>query len=57
MDTQHVHSQQQDRDLDHPNASDDEVEEEEELDEVMGYHFVNCTTLFVAYIYVNSGTQ
>lgn len=31
------------------------MDEEEELDEVNGYHFVNCTTLFVAYIYVNSG--
>jgi hypothetical protein len=30
-------------------------EDEEELDEVIGYHFVSCTTLFVAYIYVNSG--
>jgi hypothetical protein len=28
---------------------------DEELDEVIGYHFVNCTTLFVAYVYVNSG--
>eukprot|EP01036_Dinobryon_divergens_P027146 gene27146-35870_t len=33
------------------------MDEEEELDEVNGYHFVNCTTLFVAYIYVNSASK
>ena len=28
---------------------------DEEFDEVLGYNFVNCTTLFAAYVYVNSG--
>ena len=42
-----------------PEDEDEEglMDEEEELDEVNGYHFVNCTTLFVAYIYVNSGAS
>jgi hypothetical protein len=31
------------------------VEEEDDVDELMGYHFLGCTTLFVAYVYVNSG--
>ena len=42
-----------------PEDEDEEglMDEEEEFDEVNGYHFVNCTTLFVAYIYVNSGAS
>lgn len=40
-----------------PEGNEDEPEEEEDdLDEVIGYHFMECTTLFVSYIYVNSGT-
>jgi hypothetical protein len=31
------------------------AESDEEVDELMGYHFLGCTTLFVAYVYVNSG--
>ncbi len=34
---------------------DEEASAEEEMDEITGYHFVECTTLFVAYVYVNSG--
>jgi hypothetical protein len=30
-------------------------DEEDDLDELMGYHFLSCTTLFIAYVYVNSG--
>lgn len=47
----HDDSEHQDND-----ANEEEQEEEEDdLDEVIGYHFMECTTLFVAYIYVNSG--
>ena len=31
-------------------------EEDEEVDEVIGYQFMECTALFAAYVYVNSGT-
>jgi hypothetical protein len=36
-------------------SEDTAVEEEEDVDELMGYHFLGCTTLFAAYVYVNSG--
>ena len=42
-------------DASNSDSENEEAEEDEELDEINGYHFVNCTTLFVAYIYVNSG--
>ncbi|RYY68675.1 hypothetical protein EON63_24555 [archaeon] len=32
------------------------AEEEEEVEEVSGYHFMECTTLFVSYVYITSGT-
>ncbi len=35
----------------------EQEEEEDDLDEVIGYHFMECTTLFVSYIYVNSGKE
>jgi hypothetical protein len=31
--------------------------DDEEVDELMGYHFLSCTTLFVAYVYVNSASK
>jgi hypothetical protein len=36
-------------------TEEDQEDEEDDMDEVIGYHFMECTTLFVAYIYVNSG--
>jgi hypothetical protein len=30
-------------------------DDEDDVDELMGYHFLSCTTLFIAYVYVNSG--
>lgn len=30
-------------------------DEEEEVDELSGYHFMECTTLFVSYVYITSG--
>jgi hypothetical protein len=48
----------EDDDLSNVNGSDSgqqKSDEDEDIDEVIGYHFMECTSLFVAYIYVNSG--
>eukprot|EP00981_Chlorochromonas_danica_P003332 scaffold644_cov168-Ochromonas_danica.AAC.24 len=34
---------------------DEDDDEEEEVDEVSGYYFMDCTSLFVAYVYITSG--
>jgi hypothetical protein len=36
---------------------DDEGPDDDDVDEVTGYHFVDCTTLFVSYVYVNSAAK
>lgn len=36
---------------------DDPDAEEEEVDEVSGYHFMECTTLFVSYVYITSASK
>jgi hypothetical protein len=33
----------------------EEEAEEEEMDEVTGYHFMECATLFISYVYITSG--
>lgn len=38
-------------------TDDDDEEDEHELDEVIGYHFMACTTLFAAYVYVTSASK
>lgn len=36
-------------------SDEEQPEEENDIDEVTGYHFLECTALFTAYLYVNSG--
>jgi hypothetical protein len=31
------------------------LESDEEVEEVSGYHFIECTALFVSYVYITSG--
>eukprot|EP01031_Cornospumella_fuschlensis_P038219 gene38219-46440_t len=35
----------------------DIAEEEEEVEELSGYHFMECTTLFVSYVYITSASK
>lgn len=34
---------------------DEDDDEEEEVEEVSGYYFMDCTSLFVSYVYITSG--
>jgi hypothetical protein len=38
-------------------AEGEEGLDDDDVDEVTGYHFVDCTTLFVSYVYVNSAAK
>jgi hypothetical protein len=43
----------------HDDMDEEELEAEEEendMDEILGYHFMNCSLLYIAYVYVCSGT-
>eukprot|EP00601_Ochromonadales_sp_CCMP2298_P009776 CAMPEP_0173269114 /NCGR_PEP_ID=MMETSP1142-20121109/30703_1 /TAXON_ID=483371 /ORGANISM="non described non described, Strain CCMP2298" /LENGTH=873 /DNA_ID=CAMNT_0014205433 /DNA_START=275 /DNA_END=2895 /DNA_ORIENTATION=- len=36
---------------------DDEADSDDEMEEVTGYHFMDCVPLFVSYVYVNSASK
>jgi hypothetical protein len=35
----------------------DAEEEENDMDEILGYHFMNCSELYIAYVYVCSASK
>lgn len=48
---------EEDDDEDGEKDHNQEEDSDDEVDEVIGYHFMECTTLFAAYIYVTSASK
>lgn len=42
---------------DNNNNNNDDDNTDDEVEELTGYHFIDCVTLFVCYTYVNSGNN
>lgn len=43
------------KDEEEDESSSDDDNDDDDVDEVIGYHFMSCTPLFSAYVYITSG--